>query len=72
MKHLIKCLKKQQNHFLIENGYGDWLKNEKLNEDKLNNMGEMGAYFEKKKKESRELIKRRGIQEINMVLIIHN
>lgn len=54
-----------QSFFNRENGYGDWLKNEKLNEDKLNNMSEMGEYFEKKKKESRELVKHRGIQEIN-------
>lgn len=54
-----------QSFFNRENGYGDWFKNEKLNDDKLNNMSEMGAYFEKKKKESRELVKHRGIQEID-------
>ena len=54
-----------ESFFNKDNGYGDWMKNEKLTEEKINSMGEMGAYFEKKKKESRELVKHRGIQDLH-------
>ena len=48
-----------------ENGYEDWFKQEDENNDKLKNISEMGEYFKKKKKESRELVKHKDIQELN-------
>lgn len=46
-------------------GYGKWFKsNDDLNNDKISNMSEMNTAFEKRKRESRALIKHRGIKEM--------
>ena len=49
----------------VNKGYGDWFEsNDDLDDNKINNMNEMNAAFEKKKKESKALIKHEGIKEI--------
>ena len=48
-----------------DDGYEEWFKQEDENNDKLKNISEMGEYFKKKKKESRELVKHKDIQELN-------
>ena len=46
-------------------GYGKWFKsNDDLNNEKISNMSEMNNAFEKKKRESRALIKHQGIKEM--------
>ena len=47
-------------------GYGEWFKSDDdVNDEKINNISEMDAVFEKKKKESKALIKHKGVEEIS-------
>jgi hypothetical protein len=48
-----------------DSGYGNWFKsNEDIDDRKLNNMSEMNSIFEKKKKETKAIIKHNGVVEM--------
>ena len=48
----------------IDKGYGDWFKSDKdLNDVKVSSTSEFGKYFNDKKRDARELIIHRGVEE---------
>ena len=49
----------------VEKGYGDWLKSDKDIDFRETTKANMNATFEKKKKETKELVVHNGIQEIS-------
>lgn len=48
----------------IEGGYGEWLKEENIEEDKVGNIRDMHSKFEIKKDKARSLVKKEDIQNI--------
>ncbi len=48
-----------------DNGYGDWLKSNEDIDNRIATKDNMGEMFERKKKETKELIIHNGIQELN-------
>lgn len=49
----------------VDTGYGKWFKsNDDVNEEQIKSMAAMGEVFDRKKKESRALIKHNGIREM--------
>ena len=49
----------------VDTGYGKWFKsNDDINEEQIKSMAAMGEVFDRKKKESRALIKHNGIREM--------
>ena len=48
----------------VDNGYGDWLKSEEdRNDVKVSSTSEFGRYFNQRKKDARELVVHKGVEE---------
>tara|TARA_Y100001970_G_C14239975_1_gene864282 strand:+ start:921 stop:1790 length:870 start_codon:yes stop_codon:yes gene_type:complete len=50
----------------VDTGYGEWMKNSKIEEQEKVQLRDFGKAFEKRKRECKEIIKYNGIKEVNI------